>query len=302
MQQSQWYWRISSFHGLCLHGMHVHVADAENTCRTASSVCSVRCEMKCLGCDMWCRQKWNFPSYSKHMQSEFPCPGICYKPLQTGVCLRCCLWHTNSSVDVSSRMFCKWRKHTPNWISNETRSRPSFGCNSSSSLFSAVLAPHFKFWCFKEKFSTGENIHQTWVVAVLRYLSTFGCNSSFSLHLQARNQAFSYTDQQSRAISHFTEHSDKSQTFLWKTRDLLQPMKISTKHHTSTTRSQFETACRGLPFELVLVSWTRTPKVWKPLRNLERRQGQMFCCLYHAMVGFSSSIPSFPASHQQVNG
>ena len=24
------------------------------------------------------------------MQSEFPCPGICYKPLQTGVCLRCC--------------------------------------------------------------------------------------------------------------------------------------------------------------------------------------------------------------------
>ena len=185
------------------------------------------------------------------------------------------LWHTNSSVDVSSRMFCKWRKHTPNWISNETRSRPSFGCNSSSSLFSAVLAPHFKFWCFKEKFSTGENIHQTWVVAVLRYLSTFG---------------------------YFTEHSDKSQTFLWKTRDLLQPMKISTKHHTSTTRSQFETACRGLPFELVLVSWTRTPKVWKPLRNLERRQGHMLCCLYHAMVSFSCSIPSFPASHQQVNG
>ena len=56
------------------------------------------------------------------------------------------LWHTNSNVDVSSRMFCKWRKHTPNWISNETRSRPSFGCNSSS-IFSAVLAPDFKFWC-----------------------------------------------------------------------------------------------------------------------------------------------------------
>ena len=62
--------------------------------------------------------------------------------------------------------FSNRRKHTPNWISSETRYLSSFGCNSSLNLFWSVLAPDFKFWCFKKKFAIGENIPPTWFVAV----------------------------------------------------------------------------------------------------------------------------------------
>ena len=153
-----------------------------------------------------------------HMQSEIPCPGICHKALQTGVCLRCCC-----GIRIQMLMF-----QAECFASGENIPQTEFPTKLALVRVSAAIQVQtfLLFWHQTSSFDVmfqGEILNRrkhtsNLSCCRLRYLSTFGCNSSFSLHLQARNQAFSYTDQQSRAISHYTEHSDKSQTFYEKQR------------------------------------------------------------------------------------